>query len=97
MGSTVQSPAEKRRRTLKERPCSRNMQKAITVVAKDGGDPEYNASLRVAIEKAKGISMPNDNIQRAIKKVRASWAALLTKNCPSKATVPAVWQSSLTA
>lgn len=42
--------------------------KAITVAAKDGGDPEYNASLRVAIEKAKGISMPNDNIQRAIKK-----------------------------
>ena len=42
--------------------------KAITVAAKDGGDPEYNASLRVAIEKAKGIGMPNDNITRAIKK-----------------------------
>lgn len=42
--------------------------KAITVAAKDGGDPDYNAGLRVAIEKAKAISMPNDNIQRAIKK-----------------------------
>lgn len=42
--------------------------KAITVAAKDGGDPEYNSSLRLAIEKAKAISMPNDNIQRAIKK-----------------------------
>ena len=42
--------------------------KAITVAAKDGGDPDYNASLRLAIEKAKDISMPNDNIQRAIKK-----------------------------
>jgi YebC/PmpR family DNA-binding regulatory protein len=42
--------------------------KTITVAAKDGGDPEYNASLRVAIEKAKGIGMPNDNITRAIKK-----------------------------
>ena len=42
--------------------------KTITVVAKDGGDPEYNSSLRVAIEKAKGIGMPNDNINRAIKK-----------------------------
>lgn len=42
--------------------------KAITVAAKDGGNPEYNAGLRVAIEKAKAISMPNDNIQRAIKK-----------------------------
>ena len=40
--------------------------KAITVAAKDGGDPDYNASLRLAIEKAKAISMPNDNIQRAI-------------------------------
>ena len=42
--------------------------RAITVAAKDGGDPEYNASLRLAIEKAKAISMPNDNINRAIKK-----------------------------
>ena len=42
--------------------------KAITVAAKDGGDPDYNSSLRLAIEKAKAISMPNDNIQRAIKK-----------------------------
>lgn len=42
--------------------------KAITVAAKDGGDPDYNAGLRVAIEKAKAISMPNDNINRAIKK-----------------------------
>ena len=38
------------------------------MAAKDGGDPEYNASLRLAIERAKGISMPNDNINRAIKK-----------------------------
>ena len=38
------------------------------LAAKDGGDPEYNASLRLAIERAKGISMPNDNINRAIKK-----------------------------
>lgn len=42
--------------------------KAITVAAKNGGDPEYNSGLRLAIEKAKAISMPNDNIQRAIKK-----------------------------
>jgi YebC/PmpR family DNA-binding regulatory protein len=42
--------------------------KTITVAAKDGGDPEYNASLRTAIDKAKAIGMPNDNITRAIKK-----------------------------
>jgi len=42
--------------------------RAITVAAKNGGDPEYNATLKVAIEKAKGINLPNDNITRAIKK-----------------------------
>lgn len=42
--------------------------RAITVAAKSGGDPEYNAALKVAIDKAKSINMPNDNINRAIKK-----------------------------
>ena len=40
----------------------------IIVAAKAGGDPDYNSTLRVAIEKAKAIGMPNDNIKRAIKK-----------------------------
>ena len=40
----------------------------IIVAVKDGGDPEFNASLRSAIDKAKAIGMPNDNINRAIKK-----------------------------
>ena len=40
----------------------------IIVAAKAGGDPEYNATLRVAIAKAKGIGMPNDNIKRTIDK-----------------------------
>lgn len=42
--------------------------RAITVAAKDGGDPEYNVSLKHAIDRAKSINMPNDNINRAIKK-----------------------------
>ncbi len=42
--------------------------KLITVAAKDGGDPDYNPGLRTAIEKAKGIGMPNDNIKRAVMK-----------------------------
>ncbi len=42
--------------------------RAITVAAKGGGDPEYNMSLKHAIDKAKSINMPNDNITRAIKK-----------------------------
>lgn len=41
----------------------------ITVAAKEGGaDPEYNPALKAAIEKAKAANMPNDNIDRAIKK-----------------------------
>ena len=43
--------------------------RAITVAAKEGGaDPEYNAALKTAIDKAKADNMPNDNINRAIAK-----------------------------
>jgi len=44
------------------------MAKMITIAAKNGGDPEMNPGLRLAIEKAKSVNMPNDNIERAIKK-----------------------------
>lgn len=41
----------------------------IMVAAREGGaDPEYNAALKSAIEKAKAANMPNDNIDRAVKK-----------------------------
>lgn len=41
----------------------------IMVAAREGGgDPTYNAALMSAIEKAKAANMPNDNIDRAIKK-----------------------------
>ena len=43
--------------------------KDIYVAAKEGGaDPEMNPSLRLAVDKAKAKNMPNDNIDRAIKK-----------------------------
>lgn len=43
--------------------------KEIYVAAKmGGGDPSTNASLRLVIEKAKAANMPNENIERAIKK-----------------------------
>jgi YebC/PmpR family DNA-binding regulatory protein len=43
--------------------------RAITVAAKEGGgDPEGNASLALAIQKAREASMPKDNIERAIQK-----------------------------
>lgn len=43
--------------------------KELTVAAKDGGgDPDTNAKLRAVIDKAKATNMPNDNIDRAIKR-----------------------------
>ena len=33
-----------------------------------GSDPEYNIALKNAIDKAKAINMPNENIDRAIKR-----------------------------
>jgi YebC/PmpR family DNA-binding regulatory protein len=41
----------------------------IMVAAKNGGgDPDTNLRLRYAIDKARAVSMPKDNIERAIKK-----------------------------
>ncbi len=43
--------------------------KEITVAVKEGGpDADSNPRLRLAISNAKGVSMPKDNIERAISK-----------------------------
>ena len=42
--------------------------RALTVAAKKGADPETNASLRLAVEKARSARMPKENIERAIQK-----------------------------
>ena len=43
--------------------------KAIIVAAKmGGGDPSANLRLRYAIDDAKAVSLPKENIQRAIKR-----------------------------
>jgi len=45
------------------------LSRAIIVAAKGGGgDPDTNLRLRYAINDAKAVSMPKDNIERAIKK-----------------------------
>ena len=45
------------------------LSKAIIVAAKSGGgDVDMNLKLRYAIDAAKAVSMPKDNIQRAIKR-----------------------------
>lgn len=41
----------------------------IMIAAKNGGgDPDTNLRLRYAIDKARAVSMPKDNIERAVKK-----------------------------
>jgi YebC/PmpR family DNA-binding regulatory protein len=40
--------------------------KEIQIAARSGGDPEGNPRLRTAIAAAKGVSMPADNIKKAI-------------------------------
>ncbi len=43
--------------------------KAIEVAAREGGgSAEFNPTLATAVEKAKAASMPNDNIDRAVKR-----------------------------
>ena len=42
--------------------------RAIMVAAKSGGDPDSNIRLRTLIADARAVSMPKDNIERAIKK-----------------------------
>jgi len=43
--------------------------KLITIAARDGGgDPDMNPGLRLSVENAKKENMPNENIDRAIKK-----------------------------
>jgi len=45
------------------------MAKEITVAAKmGGGDASFNPRLRLAVDKAKGVNMPKDKIDNAIKK-----------------------------
>lgn len=43
--------------------------KEITVAARlGGGDPQANPRLRMAIERAREVNMPSENIERAIKR-----------------------------
>jgi YebC/PmpR family DNA-binding regulatory protein len=45
------------------------LSRAIIIAARHGGgDPETNLKLRYAIDKARQVSMPKDNIERAIKR-----------------------------
>lgn len=40
----------------------------ITIAARDGGDPDMNFRLRLAIDAARAVNMPKENIERAVKR-----------------------------
>lgn len=42
--------------------------KELTIAAREGGNPEFNPKLRLAIDKAKAANMSKDVMERAIKK-----------------------------
>lgn len=51
--------------------------KEISVAVKEGGsDPETNNRLRMALQNAKGVNMPKENIERVIKKAGSDDAQL---------------------
>src|SRR2546422_5015276 len=53
------------------------MAKEILLAAKEGGgDPEANFRLRLAIERARSVNMPRENIQRAIEKATGGGEAV---------------------
>ncbi len=53
---------------LKGKLFSRVTKELISAVKQGGSDPKTNTKLRIAIQKAKAVNLPNENIERNIKK-----------------------------
>ncbi len=53
---------------IKGKAFSRVTKEIISAVKLGGPDPKSNTRLRLAIQKAKAVNMPNDNVERNIKK-----------------------------
>ena len=53
------------------------LSRLITLAAKRGINPETNLELKNAVENARSFNMPNDSIQRALKRVSDKSAAQL--------------------
>ncbi|MDA1334820.1 MAG: YebC/PmpR family DNA-binding transcriptional regulator [bacterium] len=63
--------------------------KAITVAAREkGGDPEMNPTLRTAIQKAKEVSMPQENIDRAVSRGAGGDGDTILQECVYEAYGP---------
>ena len=63
--------------------------KEITVAAKmGGGDPGFNPRLRLAVDKAKGVNMPKDKIDNAIKKGTGELEGVNYEDCVYEGYAP---------
>ena len=57
--------------------------RGITVAVREGGgvtDPEMNFHLRLAVEKARAVNMPKDNIERAIERATGEGLAAIEQH-----------------
>lgn len=57
---------------LKGKLFSRVTKELISAVKQGGPDPKTNPKLRLALQKAKAVNLPNDNIERNIKKATST-------------------------
>lgn len=57
---------------LKGKLFSRVTKEIISAVKQGGSDPKTNPKLRLAIQKARAVNLPNDNIERNIKKASSA-------------------------
>src|SRR5271155_4177674 len=57
---------------LKGKLFSRVTKEIISAVKQGGSDPKTNPKLRLAIQKARVVNLPNDNIERNIKKASSA-------------------------
>lgn len=57
---------------------NRIMKEVITAVKHGGADPKTNSKLRAAIQKAKDANLPNENLERNIKKAASADTADFT-------------------
>lgn len=65
------------------------LSKEITIAAKiGGGDPSMNPRLRMALLKSRAANMPNDNIDRAIKKATGGGEAIVFEDLTYEAYGP---------
>jgi YebC/PmpR family DNA-binding regulatory protein len=61
----------------------------ITIAARKGGDPTTNFSLRIAVDRARGVNMPKENIERAIKRGTGELGGAIIEELVYEAVGPA--------